>query len=168
MTLGHVGMAVFIVGITLTSLYSTEKDVRLAPGDSYEMGGYRFQFEGVQRFDGPNYIASAGRVTVTRDGELVKVMQPEKRIYQVQRQPMTEAAIDAGITRDLFVALGEQLDEAGGWSVRLYVKPYIRWIWLGAIIMALGGLVAATDRRYRMAVRQTAKLPAGSASAGAG
>ena len=167
MTLGHVGMAVFIVGITLTSLYSTEKDVRLAPGDSYEMGGYRFQFEGVQRFDGPNYIASAGRVTVTRDGELIKVMQPEKRIYQVQRQPMTEAAIDAGLTRDLFVALGEQLDEAGGWSVRLYVKPYIRWIWLGAIIMALGGLLAATDRRYRMAVRQTAKLPAGSAAAGA-
>ncbi len=167
MTLGHVGMAVFIVGITLTSLYSTEKDVRLAPGDSYEMGGYRFQFEGVERFDGPNYFASAGRVTVTRDGELIKVMQPEKRIYRVQRQPMTEAAIDAGLTRDLFVALGEQLDEAGGWSVRLYVKPYIRWIWLGAIIMALGGLLAATDRRYRMAVRQAAKLPAGSATAGA-
>ena len=167
MTLGHIGVAVFIVGITLTSLYSTEKDVRLAPGDSYEMGGYRFQFEGVQRFNGPNYFASAGRVTVTRDGELVKVMEPEKRIYTVQRQPMTEAAIDAGLTRDLFVALGEQLDEAGGWSVRLYVKPYIRWIWLGAIIMSIGALLAATDRRYRLAVRQAAKLPAGSATTGA-
>jgi cytochrome c-type biogenesis protein CcmF len=167
MTLGHIGVAVFIVGITLTSLYSTEKDVRLAPGESYEMGGYRFQFEGVQRFDGPNYVADAGRVTVTRDGELIKVMEPQKRIYRVQRQPMTEAAIDAGLTRDLFVALGEQLDTEGGWSVRLYVKPYIRWIWLGAIIMSIGALLAATDRRYRLAVRQAAKLPAGSATTGA-
>ncbi len=167
MTLGHIGIAVFIVGITLTSLYSTEKDVRLAPGESYEMGGYLFQFEGVQRFEGPNYTASSGRVTVTRDGELIKVMEPQKRIYRVQRQPMTEAAIDAGLGRDLFVALGEQLDTDGAWSVRLYVKPYIRWIWLGAIIMSLGALLAATDRRYRLAARQAAKLPAGSATTGA-
>ena len=167
MTLGHVGLAVFIVGITLTSLYSTEKDVRLAPGESYQMGGYVFQFDGVQQLNGPNYFASSGRVTVTRDGELIKVMEPQKRIYLVQRQPMTEAAIDAGLFRDLFVALGEQLDTAGGWSVRLYVKPYIRWIWLGALIMSLGGLLAATDRRYLLAARQSAKLPAGSATAGA-
>ena len=167
MTLGHLGVAVFIVGITLTSLYSIEEDVRLAPGDSYEMGGYRFQFDGVQNFTGPNYNGNAGRLTVTRNGELVKIMEPEKRIYFVQRQPMTEAAIDAGLTRDLFIALGEQVDAQGGWSVRLYVKPYIRWIWLGAVIMAIGGLLAATDRRYRLAVRQAARIPKGSAPAGA-
>ena len=167
MTLGHVGIAVFIVGITLTSLYSVEKDVRLAPGESYEMGGYRFQFDGVQQLNGPNYSGHHGRLTVTRDGELVSVMEPEKRIYFVQRQPMTEAAIDAGLTRDLFIALGEQVDAQGGWAVRLYVKPYIRWIWLGALIMSIGGLIAATDRRYRLAVRQAAKLPKGSATAGA-
>jgi len=167
MTLGHLGVAVFIVGITLTSLYSIEKDVRLAPGESYEMGGYRFQFEGVQELSGPNYSGHHGRLTVTRDGDLVKVMEPEKRIYFVQRQPMTEADIDAGLTRDLFIALGEQVDAQGGWSVRLYVKPYIRWIWLGAVIMAIGGLLAATDRRYRLAVRQAARIPKGSAPAGA-
>jgi cytochrome c-type biogenesis protein CcmF len=167
MTLGHLGVAVFIVGITLTSLYSIEEDVRLAPGDSYEMGGYRFQFDGVQHLTGPNYSGDVGHLTVTRDGKLVKIMQPQKRIYLVQRMPMTEAAIDPGLTRDLFVALGEQIDDQGGWSVRLYVKPYIRWIWLGAVIMAIGGLLAATDRRYRLAVRQAARLPKGSAAAGA-
>ncbi len=167
MTLGHLGVAVFIVGITLTSLYSIEKDIRLAPGESYEMGGYTFRFDGVQALNGPNYSGHHARLTVTRDGDLVKVMEPEKRIYFVQRQPMTEAAIDAGLTRDLFIALGEQVDAQGGWAVRLYVKPYIRWIWLGALIMAIGGLIAATDRRYRLAVRQAARLPKGSAAAGA-
>jgi len=167
MTLGHLGVAVFIVGITLTSLYSIEKDLRLAPGESYEMGGYTFQFDGVQEINGPNYSGHAGRLTVTRDGDLVQVMEPEKRIYFVQRQPMTEAAIDAGLTRDLFIALGEQVDAQGGWAVRLYVKPYIRWIWLGALIMGIGGLIAATDRRYRLAVRQAARVPKGSAPAGA-
>jgi cytochrome c-type biogenesis protein CcmF len=166
MTLGHLGVAVFIVGITLTSLYSIEEDVRLAPGDSYEMGGYRFQFDGVQQLTGPNYSGNVGHLTVTRDGKLVKIMQPQKRTYLVQRMPMTEAAIDPGLTRDLFIALGEQIDDQGGWSVRLYVKPYIRWIWLGAVIMAIGGLTAATDRRYRLAVRQAARLPKGSAAAG--
>ena len=167
MTLGHLGVAVFIVGITLTSLYSIEKDIRLAPGETYDLGGYRFQFDGVQQLNGPNYSGHSGRLTVTRDGELVNIMEPEKRIYFVQRQPMTEAAIDVGLTRDLFVALGEQVDAQGGWAVRLYVKPYIRWIWLGALIMSIGGLIAATDRRYRLALRQAARLPKGSAAAGA-
>jgi cytochrome c-type biogenesis protein CcmF len=154
MTLGHLGLAVFVVGITLTSLYSVEKDVRLAPGESYELAGYSFTFKGVREFDGANYVASEGMVDVTREGELVAAMRPEKRVYRVQQNPMTEAAIDAGVTRDLFVALGEPLDN-GAWALRLYHKPFIRWIWFGALIMGIGGLLAATDRRYRQLARRT-------------
>ncbi|HID49780.1 MAG TPA: c-type cytochrome biogenesis protein CcmF, partial [Chromatiales bacterium] len=168
MTLGHMGVGVFIIGITLTSLYSIEKDVRLAPGESFTMAGYRFEMIEVREVQGPNYVASEGKLTVSRDGEVIALLEPQKRIYRVQRMPMTEAAIDAGLTRDLFVALGEPIDDQGAWSVRLYVKPYIRWIWLGALIMAFGGLLAATDRRYRLtARRERAKLPADSAPAGA-
>jgi len=154
MSLGHIGVAVFIVGVTLTSLYSTERDLRMQPGESYELGGHTFTFNGVAISDGPNYQASRGDVTVTRAGEAIARMHPEKRIYLVQRMPMTEAAIDAGLTRDLFVALGEPIGEQGGWSVRLYHKPFIRWIWLGALIMALGGILAASDRRYRVLARR--------------
>jgi cytochrome c-type biogenesis protein CcmF len=167
MTVAHMGIGVFIIGIILTSLYSIEKDVRLAPGESFSMAGYRFQLEGVSEVEGPNYVANQGKMTVTKDGKLIGLMEPQKRIYRVQRMPMTEAAIDAGLTRDLFVALGEPIDAQGAWSVRLYVKPYIRWIWLGALIMACGGLLAATDRRYRLARRSATALPAGSATAGA-
>ncbi|MGD2118026.1 MAG: heme lyase CcmF/NrfE family subunit [Chromatiales bacterium] len=149
MLCGHIGIAVFVVGITLVSLYSTEKDVRLAPGDSVELGGYQFTFKGAREFRGPNYIASEGLVEATEPGGDVIVLEPQKRVYLVQKNPMTEAAIDAGLTRDLFVALGEKLDEQGGWSLRLYHKPFIRWIWLGALIMAFGALLAATDPRYR-------------------
>ncbi|HEC12470.1 MAG TPA: heme lyase CcmF/NrfE family subunit [Acidiferrobacteraceae bacterium] len=157
MTTAHLGVAVFIVGITLTSIYSLEKDVRLVPGESYELGGYRFQFDGVRQVRGANFRADEGKVRVWRDGEQIAVMAPQKRIYRVQRQPMTEAAIDAGLTRDLFVALGEPLGQDGAWSLRLYHKPFIRWIWMGAVFMALGGLLAATDRRYRLAARRAQK-----------
>jgi cytochrome c-type biogenesis protein CcmF len=154
MITGHLGIAVFIVGVTLTSWYSTEKDLRLAPGETYEMGGYRFEFQGVEVTEGPNYTAFRGNLLATRDGELVAEMHPEKRIYRVQTMPMTEAAIDPGLTRDLFVALGEDLGN-GAWSLRLYHKPFVRWLWLGGLLMALGGGIAATDRRYRSLARQT-------------
>jgi len=168
MTLAHIGVGVFIIGITLTSIYSIEKDIRLSPGESYEMAEYTFQLDSVKTVEGPNYIASQGRLTVSKNGEVIDIMQPEKRIYRVQRMPMTEAAIDAGLGRDLFVALGEQLNAQGAWSVRLYVKPYIRWIWLGTIIMALGGLLAASDRRYRMAGKKVLDpVPAGTVVTGA-
>jgi len=149
MTIAHIGIAVFIVGVTLTSLYSQEKDVRLEPGQRYTLAEYTFEFVGVQQVQGPNYIANQGKVLVSKDGKVLSVLEPQKRVYQVQKMPMTEAAINAGITRDLFVALGEPLDKQGAWSVRLYVKPFIRWIWIGAVIMSLGGLIAAVDRRYR-------------------
>jgi len=164
MILGHLGVGLFIVGITLTSLYSAEEDVRLAPGQSYTMNGYTFTFEGIQHTKGPNYTADQGTVVITRGGRTVATLHPQKRIYRVQRMPMTEAGIDAGLKRDLFVALGEPLGQDGSWSLRLYVKPYLRWIWLGAMIMAFGGLLAATDRRYRLARRAEVKLPAGAAA----
>ncbi len=157
MVLGHLGIAVFIVGVTLTSLYSTEKDVRLNAGEAYELGGYRFTFQGVREFSGPNYRAREGHVVISRDGEAVTELFPQKRIYFVQRMPMTEAGIDAGLTRDLFVALGEPLGGEGAWSLRLYHKPFVRWIWLGGLLMALGGLLAASDRRYLTMARRAAR-----------
>jgi cytochrome c-type biogenesis protein CcmF len=160
MILGHVGIAVFIVGITLTSLYNQEKDLRMAPGDVYTVAGYQFLFKGVKDYRVENYIATRGSLEVTSDNGSFQVdLFPEKRIYPVQQSPMTEAAIDAGLTRDLFIALGEPLDEKGAWAIRIYYKPFIRWIWLGAIIMALGGIFAASDRRYRQTSRSTSKAP---------
>ena len=158
MILGHVGIAVFIVGITLTSLYSEEKDLRMAPGDVYTVAGYDFQFNGVKKEDIKNYVSTRGHFTVTsQTDDFLAELSPEKRIYRVQQSPMTEAAIDAGFTRDLFIALGEPLDDKGSWAIRIYYKPFIRWIWLGAIIMALGGLFAASDRRYRQESKAAAK-----------
>jgi len=167
MTLGHIGIAVFIVGITLTSLYSSERDLRAEPGNSYELGGYQFSFRSMQQTEGKNFIAAKGVFDVSKDGVAVAVLQPEKREYRVQKMPMTEAAIDAGLTRDLFIALGEPLGDSGAWSVRIYHKPFIRWIWLGALIMAFGGLLSATDPRYRRIRRKAEKVQADSASAGA-
>jgi len=162
MVLGHVGIAVFIVGVTLTSLYSTEKDIRLAPGESYEMDGYTFAFRGVETIKGPNYNAYRGDLVAKRGDEVIAEMHPEKRVYLVQTMPMTEAAIDPGLTRDLFVALGEDLGK-GAWSLRIYHKPFVRWLWLAGLLMALGGGLAATDRRYRTLARR-ARESAGNAA----
>jgi cytochrome c-type biogenesis protein CcmF len=166
MVLGHTGIAVFIVGVTLTSIYSTEKDVRLAPGETYEMGGYSFDFRGVDVAKGPNYTAYRGDVVARKDGEVVAEMHPEKRIYLVQTMPMTEAAIDAGITRDLFVALGEDLGK-GAWSLRIYHKPFVRWLWLAGLMMAIGGGLAATDGRYRTLARRARQADTEAAGAAA-
>ncbi|MEJ1383208.1 MAG: heme lyase CcmF/NrfE family subunit [Candidatus Sedimenticola sp. (ex Thyasira tokunagai)] len=164
MVFGHIGIAVFIVGITLTSIYSTEKDVRLEPNSTYTMAGYDFFFKGVVRSNGPNYYADRATVDISKDGELLTTLEPEKRIYLASRMPMTEAGIDAGLTRDLFVALGEPLGDEGAWAVRLYHKPFIRWIWLGGLFMAFGGLLAASDRRYYRLARK-ARLTAAEATA---
>ncbi len=162
MLLGHLGIAVFIVGVTLTSLYTIEKDLRMEPGESYTVAGYRFTFNGVRNLKVQNYAATRGDFTVKAEsGGYETVMFPEKRIYQVQKKPMTEAAIDAGLTRDLFIALGEPVGRSGAWTVRIYYKPFIRWIWFGAIIMALGGLFAASDRRYRRLNRAVSPLGKG-------
>ena len=120
------------------------------------------KFQGARDLNVDNYVATRGKFDVTTDDGSFKVeMMPEKRIYLVQKSPMTEAAIDAGITRDLFIAMGEPLDESGAWAIRIYYKPFIRWIWLGALIMAFGGLFAASDRRYYQRSKSTARLPQG-------
>ena len=150
MTVAHLGIAVFVTGITLTSVYSVEKDVRMAPDDTLDMSGYLFQFHGVKQTQGPNYVAQQAFVTVSYQGKQIATLEPQKRVYQVQKMPMTEAAIDAGLFRDLFVAIGEPLGSQGAWSLRVYYKSFIRWIWLGALFMAAGGLIAACDRRYRI------------------
>lgn len=149
MTVAHLGIAVFVIGITFTSIYSIEKDVRMAPGDKLDMAGYIFEFHGVNITEGPNYIAKEGDLTVSYDGKVIAKLDPQKREYRVQKMPMTEAAIEAGLFRDLFVAIGEPLDKQGAWSLRIYYKSFIRWIWMGAVFMGLGGLIAASDKRYR-------------------
>jgi cytochrome c-type biogenesis protein CcmF len=155
MTAAHLGIAVFTVGVTLTSAYSVEKDIKLMPGQSHTLGGHVFRFDGVRDVPGPNYRAVEGQITVLKEGREVATLRSQKRVYLVQQNPMTEAAIDPGLTRDLYVALGDPLD-GGAWSVRLYHKPFIRWIWLGALIMGLGGVLAASDRRYRLLSRRRA------------
>ncbi len=162
MTLGHVGIAVMAVGISLTSLYSIERDLRLDKGETVNIAGYDFEFGGVRDVDGPNYTAEEGLLTVTKDGQEVTVLRAQKRDYNSQMGIMTEAAIDAGLTRDLFFALGESLGP-DSWSVRLYHKPYIRWIWLGALFMAFGGLLAVMDKRYRRERSKAADSVASSA-----
>ena len=151
MSVAHLGLGICAIGIGMVSQADSEKDLAMRPGDVAEFGGYQWTFQGTEHLEGPNYSAEHG-VIVVRDaqGEEVSVLEPEKRRYRSQpNNPMTESAIDIGLFRDLYVSLGEPLG-AQAWSVRLYVKPFIRWIWIGAILMALGGAIAATDRRYRM------------------
>ncbi|WP_159015977.1 heme lyase CcmF/NrfE family subunit [Cognatiluteimonas profundi] len=148
MTLAHVGVAVFLVGALLTEGLSRQRELALAPGQTVTLGSHAFRFQGVIRSPGPNYLSDLGTVQVSRNGVALADMHPEKRTYASGGQVMTEAAIAPGMTRDLYVALGEPLG-GGSWAVRVHVKPFVRWIWLGAVLMAMGGLVAATDRRFR-------------------
>jgi len=153
MVLAHCGVALFIVGVTMVKGFEVEQDLRMNVGETATIGGYTFQFDGTQQYKGPNYIAARGTFRVSQDGRDVTVMYPEKRRYTVQNQTMTEAAISPGFARDLYVSLGEPLDD-GAWSVRLYHKPFVDWIWGGCLIMALGGILAVSDRRYRLAWRR--------------
>ena len=149
MMLGHIGLAVSIIGITMVQNYSIERDVRLAPGEHYQIEGYDFYFKGLRDKDGPNYDGYIADFDVTYDGVFINELQAEKRFYTTARSMMTEAAIDSGITRDLYIALGERLEDKHSWAIRIYYKPFVRWIWAGAILMALGGVIAISDKRYR-------------------
>jgi cytochrome c-type biogenesis protein CcmF len=155
MWLAHLGVATFAFGVSMVNTYGIERDVRMDVGDTTEIAGYVFTFLGTRDVEGPNYSAARGLVQVTRAGKPVVTLSPEKRIYRVQQNPMTEAAIDAGFTRDLYVSLGEQV-EGRAWVVRVYYKPFVDWIWGGCVLMALGGGLAATDRRYLVARRERA------------
>ena len=164
MHLAHMGVAVFVVGVTMVSSFQEEKDVKLAPGQSVDVAGYHFNFLGVKQVEGPNYIAAQGDFDLSVNGNFIRKMNPEKRNYHSSAMPMTEAAIDAGMLRDVYVSLGEPIDRdkpEGEWAVRVYYKPFVDWIWGGCILMALGGLIAMLDRRYRIKARSAAKVSAG-------
>jgi cytochrome c-type biogenesis protein CcmF len=148
MWLAHLGVAAFILGATTVRTHESESDVRMREGETTQVGGYVFRFLGAKGVEGPNYAAMQGRVEVTRDGAPITVLTPEKRVYRVQQNPMTEAAIDSNLARDLYVSLGERLPD-GSWTLRVQHKPMVIWIWLGCLIMAVGGALAASDRRYR-------------------
>jgi cytochrome c-type biogenesis protein CcmF len=148
MMLAHAGIAVAILGVVVTITYSEGRDVRMNPGESIALAGYDFTFEGVQKVRGPNYLADQAEFNVTRDGEFVAKLRPEKRFYSVAQNVMTEADMEPGLMRDVYVALGEKVGDTA-WAVRVHVKPFVRWIWLGGLLVALGGLVTLLDKRYR-------------------
>ena len=153
MVCAHIGVAVFVVGVTLVKGYESEQDAKMKPGDTVQLAGYAFRLQEVSSVKGPNYVAARATVEVSRNGSPVALMHPERRNYTVQDQVMTEAAIDPGLTRDLYVSLGDPL-EGGAWLIKVQHKPFIDWIWGGCLIMALGGLLAASDRRYRFSVEK--------------
>ncbi|MBL4606324.1 MAG: heme lyase CcmF/NrfE family subunit, partial [Pseudomonadales bacterium] len=150
MVLGHLGMGFVVLGVAYTSFYSVEKDSRLTPGESTHIENYRFEFKGVTNQKKSNYSASVGQIDVFKEENFMFSLFPEKRIYSVQKNMMTEADIQWNLSRDLYVALGESFDD-GSWAVRVSVKPFVRWIWLGALVSALGGFLVISDRRYRLA-----------------
>ena len=157
MQLAHLGVAIFIIGVTLVKGYETERDVRMNVGDTVQAGGYEFRFYGVTETTGPNYVAGTGRVSVRKNGRFVTELLPEKRQYNVSGMPITEAAINVGVFRDLYVSLGEAIPESeGAWSVRVYIKPFVDWIWFGCFLMAMGGVLAISDRRYRIHSKKSA------------
>jgi len=166
MQLAHFGMAVGVAGITVVANYQEERDVRMNIGDHTELAGYTFTFQGTTEHQGPNYRAARGTVEVSKNGKKLYELHPEKRIYNASGMPMTEASIQPALFDDIYVALGEPLDEqAQTWAVRVFHKPFINWLWLGALFMVIGGFLAAADRRYRIAVKAAA--PAGAAAQGA-
>ncbi|HAF53939.1 MAG TPA: c-type cytochrome biogenesis protein CcmF [Thauera sp.] len=160
MWLAHLGVGVFIIGVTLVGSLDQNLDVKMKEGQRAELAGYTFLFRGAVDADGPNYDAARGIIELSRDGRVLDTLTPEKRLYRAQGMPMTEASLDIGVFRDVYVSLGEQLPD-GAWIVSLYYKPFISWIWMGCVLMGLGGLCAAADRRYR-------RLAAREAAAGAG
>ena len=148
MILAHLGVAMTVWGIAFSQNYSIERDVRMNVGDTVQIAGYDFAFKGISDANGPNYVGGKAQIDISRDGKHETTLYAEKRLYTVSKMPMTEAAIDWGFSRDLYAALGEKLDN-NAWALRLYYKPFIRWIWLGGLFMALGGVLCMFDRRYR-------------------
>jgi cytochrome c-type biogenesis protein CcmF len=166
MHVAHIGIAVFVVGVTMVKGFETERDVRMAMNEVVKQDGYEFKFVSLSTAPGPNYQAVVGRFEISKNGKLVQVLQPEKRTYGSTGQTMTEAAISAGITGDLYVSLGEQVENSpdGAWGVRIYIKPFIDWIWYGCLIMAFGGILALGDKRYRLKLKRGVVPEAAAAS----
>ena len=169
MHLAHFGVAVFVVGVAIVNGYEQEKDVKMEVGDTVTLAGHTFRFNGIRQERGPNYTALVGDLDLIRNGRSERKLLPEKRAYPTSSMPMTEAAIDIGFFRDVYVSLGEPIDKArpeGAWVVRVYFKPFVDWIWGGCVLMSLGGLLAIFDRRYRRhpVIRREA-LPVGALEA---
>ncbi|MEQ8207881.1 MAG: heme lyase CcmF/NrfE family subunit, partial [Woeseia sp.] len=156
MSVAHFGVGIFVLGVTIVSSFNVESDKSMVPGQSVDVAGYQFELQKLSDVEGPNYRALEGQIEVRRDGEYITTLRPQKRTYLVQQNPMTDAGIDASWNRDLFAALGEPLGN-GAWSVRPQYKPLIRFIWAGTFIMAFGGLIAASDRRYRLTAKERIK-----------
>jgi cytochrome c-type biogenesis protein CcmF len=148
MTLAHIGFAVLVIGVAMTKTYTEERDVRMQEGDTATLAGYQFTLVDVYDLDGPNYGGQAAELDVRKDGRYVTHLHAEKRFYRIQRTIMTEAAVHARLSRDLYVSLGEELP-GNAWALRIQVKPFVRWIWLGGLLMTLGALLALADKRYR-------------------
>ena len=153
MQVAHLGIAVFVIGVTMVTGYQTEQDVRMEPGSTVTAGGYEFRFIGVSNVTGPNYVAGRAEMVVSRNGAEIEKMYPEKRNYTASGNVMTETSIDSNPFRDLYVSLGEPVG-GGAWTVRVYYKPFVGWIWGGAVLMAIGGGLAVSDRRYALAARK--------------
>jgi len=158
MMIAHVGVAIFILGVTLVRTGEVERDVQMGPGETTTIGDVVFTFRGASDVRGPNYRAAQGEIEVSENGRKLATLRPEKRFYPASQTTLTEAAIETGWTRDLYVSLGEPITNSPAWIVRIYVKPFVDWIWGGCLVMALGGLLAATDRRYRARARE--RVPA--------
>ncbi len=157
MNFAHIGVAIFIIGVGISNSFSIEKDVRIQKNVELEVAGYQFNFQELEEIQGPNYTAERAKVSVSYQNETVAVLYPEKRFYHVRSMPMTETAIDVNLFRDVYISLGEPLG-GGAWSARIYYKPFIRWVWLGAILMALGATLSASDRRYRQTLKKNATV----------
>jgi cytochrome c-type biogenesis protein CcmF len=162
MVLGHLGLAITIAGATVVTNYGIERDVRMVPGDVATVGDYQFVFRDIGARQGANFTAQYGTFDIMRDGERISVLHPEKRQYSVGMSVMTEADIDAGLFRDIFAAIGERISD-DAWAIRLQYKPLVRWLWLGALVMAAGGFLAISDRRYRVREQADKKVEAGTA-----
>jgi cytochrome c-type biogenesis protein CcmF len=166
MLVAHLGIAVFAFGVTMVKTYDLERDVKMGPGDSTELNGYVFRMTGLKDVRGPNYEAVQATIAVETGGRTLVTLHPEKRVYRVQRNPMTESAVHSNGWRDLYVSMGEMLP-TGEWIVRVQHKPFVSWIWGGCLVMMAGGLLAMSDRRYRSRKTVVADLPATTAGAAA-
>jgi cytochrome c-type biogenesis protein CcmF len=148
MVTAHIGVAICIIGVGLTSVYSVQRDVRMLPGETISLDNYQFEFVTIEPHEGPNYIADQATVLVTKKNSMIALLKPQKRRYFSSGQTMTEASIDSGIFRDLYVALGEPL-QGDAWAIRIYIKPFVMWIWIGALFIAMGAVLASLDGRFK-------------------
>jgi cytochrome c-type biogenesis protein CcmF len=150
MHVAHIGTGMLVLGVAFTSAFSIERDLRMDPGSKVALGDYQFALQGFEEVKGPNYTSTTGTVHVyDMNDNKIAILYPEKRVYTVQTMPMTEAAVDTGLFRDLYVAMGDPIPGTDGWAMRVYYKPFVLWIWLGPLVMAIGGLLALLDPRYR-------------------